>query len=255
MREEYVLNTNYSSQQSIFICFKIVWRRLLISFKCSCLLDEWISHTNTLPEAFQITILHIFNVCQWWCTLKTLIQLFIFISLCLPCSVQPILPPVCGSPYSVWQGLWELLPWQDHWSHGVRWIPGGRQGCLSGIIQFLCTLIKAWWSVNMLSKKLWSARMVEGVNKLFLLSLLLRVTLVVLWCVTGSYRVSSPGVMAALSPTTLAFTPKSALWCPGSTKLLLHTARLWSPVTELHERVEIRERRESKQTETGGGGG
>lgn len=52
----------------------------------------------------------------------------------------------------------------------------------------------------------------DGLNKHYLLlSSLLRVTLVVLWCVMGSCRVLSLGVRAALNPTTRAFTPKYAL--------------------------------------------
>lgn len=65
----------------------------------------------------------------------------------------------------------------------------------------------------------------------------------------------SPGARAVLSLTTQAFTPKSALCCPG---LKIHSpdiARLSSSITELHERGETRERLKLKVTETRGGGG
>lgn len=57
---------------------------------------------------------------------------------------------------------------------------------------------------------------------------MLRVTLAVLWCATGSCTVSSPGARAALCLTTRAFTPKSAPCCPGLTTFSPDIAKLSS---------------------------
>lgn len=81
----------------------------------------------------------------------------------------------------------------------------------------------------------------------------LRVTLVVLWCVMGSSMVSSPGVRAVLSLTARAFTPKSAPCCLGLKIFSPYTAKLSSSIAELHGREETSERLKLKVTETRGG--
>lgn len=82
-------------------------------------------------------------------------------------------------------------------------------------------------------------------HELFSSSFFCRVTQVVLWCVTGSCMVLCPGARAALCPTIQAFTPKSALCCPGLKIFSLDIARL-SKLHEGEERVKIQSDRDKQ---------
>lgn len=82
---------------------------------------------------------------------------------------------------------------------------------------------------------------------------MLRVTLVVLWCVMGSCKALSPGARAVLSLTTQVSTPKSALCCPGLKIFSPDIARTSSSITELHERGGTRVRLKVTETRDGGG--